>query len=522
MPNTISASAMRDRLLARVQAPRANDDWVRVLGIPGHRDLLGLIARHNPPSIGALADLAARAQPNVSRALTALVAAGLVEIVSSGRRSIPRITDTGATKARELGLYNSDEGVATPSLSADDLFSVEIAESTAAELSSDNIEGQLTSWLWLASSRERAAARTEGDLDALGRKLLANWWRILYRRDAPFRLWEFTLEEMPGEDFGLIATVRGASIVLQARASNNRMLDLEKGSRVFSVSAFEQHLIDEFLRPLASHHRLKGRSSRPLHALLQRIEDSRGHPTERAFCCTAGALGVTPHDLSDERAQQIRDLLALIADEPARLDFSSAVLIESLGEGLLWTTQELKRFRNRNAMPALTQLRGACASDYSAAGRPYRHGYALARSARKCLGLDEDEPVKGIEGLSKLLGAGGGIGLSPKAPGTLRAFQDSEGEVPSFVVEDEGPRTSVFTLARGVGDFIAFGSRTSCVANLYTDRQAVGRAFAAEFLAPQNAVIHMMEEEDLPKSKIADHFGVSISVIDRQHENAFN
>jgi hypothetical protein len=522
MPNTISASAMRDRLLARVQAPRASDDWVRVLGIPGHRELLGLIARHNPQSIGALADLATRAQPNVSRALTALVAAGLVELVSSGRRSIPTITESGVAKAHELGLFTAGEGVDAPNLSAAGLFSVEIAGSPAEKRSSDNIGGQLTSWLWLASSRERVAARTEGDLDAIARKLLTNWWRILYRRDAPFRLWEFAIEEMPEESFGLTATVQGAKISLQAKTGSNRKLDLEQGSRVFSVSAFEQHLLDEFLRPLASYHRLEGRSSRPLHGLLRRIEDSRDHHTERAFCRTAGALGVTPYDLSDECAQQIRDILHLIADESARLDFSSAVLVDSLSEGLLWTSQELKRFRNRNLMPALIQLRDACTSNDSAADRPYRYGYALARSARKYLGLDEYKPIKGIEGLSRLLGAGDGIGLSPKAPGALRAFQDSEGKVPSFIVEDEGPRTSVFTLARGVGDFIAFGSRTSCVADLYTDRQAVGRAFAAEFLAPQNAVIHMMEEEDCPISKIADHFGVSISAIHRQRENAFN
>ena len=522
MPKTISASAMRDRLLARIQTTPAGNDWIRVLSVPGHCELLGLIARHNPPSIGALAELATRAQPNVSRALNALIAAGLIQIVSSGRLSIPRLTETGAVKAVELGLLEQTEDIRALDTSDTELFSVDVTASDGKKACTDGIEGGLTTWLWLNSSKERIAARTECDLDALGRRLLENWWRLLYRRDAPFRLWEFASEGPSSAKYSLAATGVGAKINLQARTTNGGMLDLESGFRTFAVATFEQHLLDELLRPLASHHWLKGRSGRPLHTLLRRIEDSRDQPGERDFCRTAGALGVTPYDLSDEFAAQVRGLLNLIPDEDARLEFSSAVLAECLGEGQRWTGQELKRLQQRNAMPGLMRLRDLCTIHQKATVRPYRHGYALARTARKCLEIAEDKSVGGVEGLSKLLGSGDGIGLSCEAPGTLRAFQSLEGNAPTFIVEDEGPQTSVYTLARGMGDFIAFGSRASCVADLYTDRQAVGRAFAAEFMAPQNAVIQMIEEDDQPISKIADHFGVSAGVVHRQYENAIN
>jgi Zn-dependent peptidase ImmA (M78 family) len=137
------------------------------------------------------------------------------------------------------------------------------------------------------------------------------------------------------------------------------------------------------------------------------------------------------------------------------------------------------------------------------------------------LNLAEDQPVGGIEGLSRLLGAIDTIGLSTKAPGSLRAFQSMEGDVPTLIIEDEGPHASAFVLARGMGDFIAFGSRAACVADLYTDRQAVGRAFAAEFMAPRDAVVRMMEEEDHPIATVADHFGVQTSVVQHQYENSF-
>lgn len=523
MSKMISASAMRDRLLARVQAPPKADDWVRVLGVPGHRELLLLIARHSPPSIGALAELARRAQPNVSRTLSALVSAGLVEVISSGRRSIPQITEVGASRVRELGLLEADEEPSVAAVQTNDLFMVDVDEASASkDTSKDEIKGELTSWLWLSSSRERIAARTLSDLDELGRRLLENWWRILYRRDAPFRLWDFALEDQAGSSFSLLATAVGARISLQARGGNGRTLELERGSKFFAVTVFEDHLLDEILRPLAAHHWLMGRSARPLHAMLGRVEDSRSQPAERAFCRTAGALGLAPYDLADARATQIRDLLNLIVDEEARLDFSSAVLADALGEGQLWTSKQLEQFRQRNAMPVLTRLRANCKCNMNASIRPYRRGEELARDARTILKLAEDQSVGGIEGMSKLLGADSVIGLSPEAPGSLRGFQSLQGDVPTFIVEDEGPRPSAFVLARGIGDFIAFGSRASCVADLYTDRQAVGRAFAAEFMAPRAAVVHMIEQDDQPIAQIADHFGVSTSVVHRQYENSFH
>jgi len=520
MNKTISATAMRDRLLNRLKKPLKADDWVRVLSVPGHREVLGLIARHRPMSIGALAELAGRAQPNVSRTLSALAGAGLIEVVASGRRSIPQITEAGAERARELNLLK-EESDASALLAPEpaSLFSVVFDE--AADADSDVVAGQLTTWLWTPGSRERTAAQTSTDLDALGQRLLKNWWRLLYRRDAPFRLWDFSVEEQTGGAYALLAQVFGAQINLQARG-NGQTLELERGSKVFTITAFEQLLLEELLRPIAARHWLRGRSARPFHALLRRIEDSRSQKAEHLFCRTAGALSVSPYDLDDERATQVRDLITLIPDEDARLDFSSAVLVGALEEGQLWTRRELDRFRECNALPVLTRLRAECQSKLNPTVRPYRQGYSMAAHVRGLLKLAEDEPVGGVDGLSRLLGAGERFGLSVEAPGSLRAFQSMEGDVPVLIVEDEGPRSSAFVLARGIGDFIAFGDKASCVADLYTDRQAVGRAFAAEFMAPRDAIVHMIEMEDKPVTVVADHFGVSSSVVHRQYENSLH
>jgi hypothetical protein len=170
-------------------------------------------------------------------------------------------------------------------------------------------------------------------------------------------------------------------------------------------------------------------------------------------------------------------------------------------------------------MPVLVKLREICASRLSNTTRPYRQGYALARIARDHLGLNADVPIDGVTGIAKHLGAENGLELSGDAPGMLRAFQSFAGDVPTFIVEDEGTRPSAFTLARSVGDFLAFGSRASCVAGIYTDRQAVGRAFAAEFLAPRSAVEKLIEQEDQSAFQIANYFGVSPAVVERQYQN---
>ena len=58
---------------------------VRLL-TPGNRALLALIRDRKPESVAALAKLSGRAQPNLTRTIAKLEAAGLVAIVVAGRK----------------------------------------------------------------------------------------------------------------------------------------------------------------------------------------------------------------------------------------------------------------------------------------------------------------------------------------------------------------------------------------------------------------------------------------------------
>ena len=59
---------------------------------PDNRKLLALIETHKPESVAALAHLAHRAEPNVSRTLNKLVASGFVQLrEGKGKAKMPKI-----------------------------------------------------------------------------------------------------------------------------------------------------------------------------------------------------------------------------------------------------------------------------------------------------------------------------------------------------------------------------------------------------------------------------------------------
>ena len=63
---------------------------VRLL-TPENRQLLVLIRDHKPQSVAELVALTGRAQPNLTRALAKLEAAGFITMKTVGRRKAPRV-----------------------------------------------------------------------------------------------------------------------------------------------------------------------------------------------------------------------------------------------------------------------------------------------------------------------------------------------------------------------------------------------------------------------------------------------
>lgn len=525
MSKLISGRTLRDRLLDRVSRPSTvpSDAWVQVLAAPGNRELLGLIAQHQPKSISELSELAGRAQPNVSRSLTALIQASLVEVTSQGRASVPSLTALGREKARDFGLTEhvrkSEMALADHAIGPDvPRLSISFVSGAAGD--SDVMPGDLVLTLPPRKDQEPIIAKQTGDLNGIVLRILDHWWRILYRRDAPYRIGEFSTERTPStRQVSLAIRSVGDRVEHVVRWAGD--VPSQQFLQTVYLDAFKQNLLDDVLRPAVSEMRSRGRYDRPIQSKFARLEDTLSYEQDVVFARTAGSLGESPYNLTNEWAQKVRDLISEIPDEESRLDFCSAVLKDGIDEAEAWTRSEITKQGDRNAMPELRvlseELRETPAESRA---RAYQRGISMAKKLRKHLKLSSETGIANTVKLAAMFGAGG-FETSPAAPCALRAFQSQTHNAPTIVVEKETAADTKFILARAIGDFLVFRSKTSCVANLYTDRQAVGRAFAAEFIAPAESVVRMIEEDDQSVERVAEHYGAPAHVIQHQYGNNF-
>jgi DNA-binding transcriptional ArsR family regulator len=523
MSNVISGNALRDRILAKLsaKAERTEDnlDWLKAISVPSHRELLTLIAQEEPGSIGQLAELAGKAQPNVSRSLSALASAGLVEIETSGRVAIPRLTTLGLEKLQQFRLV--PQPVPSPRVDGEGTdgrafeLGVSASPDTPAVLDRDFIQGSFT-----LNARIRDGSSFEGtyDVDIVKEvgHLTHNWWRVIYRADAPYHVGVFRSTRGKLAACSFKSTGRNVEVLL----SRSEPDMAPAVAAIFSTTDFENLLLDSLAKPVVLMLRSRGRYDRPLESNVSQIEETRSYPNEYQFARTAGALGLIPTALSEQAAVSVRELVEYIDDEDVRLDFASAVLGEDLNAGREWVAREMEAAGQGNRLPRLPELRKECLLLANMeANRPYKIAISLAKAVRKKIGLACDTAFGGLNGLAKQMGADEGISLSSDPPGSLLAFQGLNNGEPILLTSDRGPVGSTFVMARAIGDYIAYGSRKSCVTELYTERQALGRAFAAELLAPSEAIISMVHKEDKPMNAIARHFGVGTEVVRRQYDN---
>ena len=521
MSKFISGNALRKRLLGRLvndEGP-SPDAWVQTLSTQGNRELLGLIAVRRPQSISELSEFANRAQPNVSRSLSTLVQAGLVELTVEGRASIPTLTALGREKAIDIGLVDRP-AVSTNRFSAIGELPFLSVSFTDRNAGSDQIDGELNVAVTERGYEEPLVGKMPGDLNSIALAIFEHWWRIFCRRDSPYKIGEFSFVGGASErTISLALRSAGNRIERIVRSKDELPFFIERAIRHESLEASEKNMLEDVIRPVASEMRARRRYDRPIQSKLARLEDTLSNTRELRFARTAGALGSSPYHLTDDGAQRVRHLIAMIPDEEPRLDFASAVLTDEVDAAAQWTRREISHHGDRNSMPGLQEVSRAMARTSTKLGvRPWQHGYAMAKALRERLHLDLDKKIAGVEELAAIFGSVG-FQTSPRAPGSLRAFQSHLQRVPTFIVEEESLASTKFLLARAIGDFLVFGSSASCVANLYTDRQAVGRAFAAEFIAPAEGVVHMIEDDEMSVSRVADHYGAPEEVVYHQYDN---
>ena len=379
-----------------------------------------------------------------------------------------------------------------------------------------------------AASGHEAIERVAVSVYPLAEEIALRWWSLFGARDAELRL-------VDGRCGYLIPDVRlkfdGSDlnvVCLPHRYENppvwffrNAIERLTKGDAECALSGFIAEVVERLDTGQVEECALQLR--------WERIRRSRADAEEAAFCEAAGALDLDPYDLSDADASFMEEVGAFFTGEP---------LIELLSglrgprstpgrpptETLDWIRAAESRSRHKSRLPVVEGLREDLADCRATrrGERPWARGYRCARAARRALNIGPAEGFSSAGALADRLGAPSfsTAGFVPGIHAVVQSTDDSLRVHLRTPGSKHAHTRQLFALGRAVGDALSNPpAERSAVNGLHgASRQAVGRAFSAEFLAPVEEIVSMHEDR-LDTGTIADKFGVSDEVIERQIEN---
>jgi len=361
-------------------------------------------------------------------------------------------------------------------------------------------------------------------LYAMAHGLAHDWWTIFGGRDREVSLIRhrsgFALPDIRMRFDGADFEITAANCLYRNPSVRFWTGPTEVAPRV-DAEVFLERFIEEILERL--HDRdIEGTSAQ---LRWRRVQESR-ESDEAEFCEAVGALGLDPYSIDDVTASAIGEAEALFRGEALTEFISGAENVER-HPLLEWvrTSDRRPAFEAR-----IAELRAV--SDQVTENAPAREhepawslGYRRASAMRRAMNLASEYRFRSFREVAEPLGASRSYRLAGRVDGirALRSDHDngvrihlrSHGESP------QAKTAHLFTFARAVGDVVCFPEPDRAPINdLHSaHRQAAGRAFAAEFLAPIDEVESMLDDKRDILS-IADEFSVSTVVIERQIENS--
>lgn len=360
-------------------------------------------------------------------------------------------------------------------------------------------------------------------LYGLAHGLAHDWWTIFGVRDQAISLARYrTGYLLPDLRFGF----DGAAFEIQAHQRVYEQPDVRFWAGPTEVlsrgdgEAWLSGLIDEVLLRL----RQRGLPATGAALRWQRVKASR-RSEEAVFCEAAGSLGIDPYQIDDATAAFIEKAEALFGRE-ALIEFVSGAGDVDRRRLLEWVE---KMAGNRGFQYRLANLRPIV--DQTVRDEPQRPkeepwaaGYRRARGVRQQLNLGQNSRFKSFKDLAIRLGASKNYNLAPQVDGIRALRRDREDGLHVHLRNhgdtQEAASAHLFAFARAVGDAACFPEpQLGPITELRSAyRQAAGRAFAAEFLAPSDE-IEAMRAERRDVVTIANEFAVSQQVIENQITN---
>lgn len=359
----------------------------------------------------------------------------------------------------------------------------------------------------------------------LAEGIASNWWLIFGGRDQAHPIQRYqTGFALPALSF----RSDGSTFEVIGRTSYNQNPHLR-----FSVRANDtltrtdaELTLSRFVYSVVEKLRDESVTNSEVAECWSRVSKSRRDPEEREFCEAAGALGVDPYVISEVDARFIEDTSAFFSQEPL-FELLAGARTEERSSSLIDCVNHVEsRPQEASVIPELGAVSLGDIQEHRLENPPWAVGYRAARAFRKALGATPDVRFQSPKHLAKKLGASKFD--TTKLPEGIRALVSRADGIPHIHLHDHqfersayvAAQSNNFAFARAVGDALIFrDSERSVVNNLrHAERQATGRAFAAEFLAPVERIMDM-QDEGLDIDEIADEFDVSSYVIDDQLHN---
>ena len=261
----------------------------------------------------------------------------------------------------------------------------------------------------------------------------------------------------------------------------------------------------------------------------RQVTESRQDPEESAFCEAAGALGLDPYRIDDKSTDAILEAATIFSGEPL-LEFLAGFRKnneQSPGHCIEWLRQAENRAPAASLLGDLAEIGASAAAEAPARVNepPWALGYRRARSVRKILHRHPGSPFGSSSAVAARLGASRSFEPAPTIEGLRAVRYDDQDGIHVHLSESSSTKhadaSQKFSLARAIGDAVCYPEPSVAPVNELKEavRQASGRAFAAELLAPIDEVA-AMRADGKSDIDIAGAFGVSAKVIAHQIENA--
>ena len=354
----------------------------------------------------------------------------------------------------------------------------------------------------------------------LAEGIAMDWWRLFGGRDAQFSAAAHRGGyAMPDIRLGFDGVE--FDVACQPRRYENPPVYFPNDAEERLERKDAERALGAFLADVVDRLKERGVRDSGLQQQCHLVQASREDPEEAAFCEAAGALGLDAYDMSDADAAFIEDSGALF-DGEALAEFLSGLRRVPGRNGAVESIRRAEsRPRHKSRLPEIESLRAAePGASGSPKRKPWKAGYRWARESRRMLDASQSERFRSVTELARRLGASN-FETAPLAPGVSALVETFGGETGVHLRPFRNRPLGLFAFARAIGDAVANPpTRRSAVNSLrLASRQACGRAFAAEFLAPIDEIL-CMRNDGLDTDAVADEFGVAAELVERQEENA--